>query len=829
MVALAQELAGEGINVNSRQLAGLHLKNLLFARDASTEADKKERWYSVVDAHSRAQIKALALNTLRSPAEQAAHASALVVAKIGSMELQRKLWPDLLGQLLKNMAAMDVADSNLLKTVTLEALGYICEELEEDSVGQIETNQILTAIVDGMRDDRVDAVRVAASRALLNSLVFTRHNFDNEAERTMIMQVLCGATKSPNERMRMIGFESLARVAALYYNKLPQYIETIFNLTMTAIQLDKDEQVSMMAIEFWSTLCEEELEIIYAMEHANHHEETPPRACSRYVHAAAAHITPVLLQSTLVKQDEDADEDAWNINAAGAVCLGLVAQTVGDGIVAEILTFVESNILSSEWRRREASIMAFGQILEGPKSETLAGPVHTAMPVLIRALRDDHILVRDTTAWTLARVCELHSQQIPPGYLQPLVEQLSGALQDTPRVAAQACFAVHNLAQAFEHAQQQGESNALSPFFHPLLTQLLAATDRSDWRDNNLRGQAYEALNMLIQNHALDTRPVVIQVLQVVLQRLHATFSMTIFSQDDKDERDQLQSVLCSVVQVITRGIGQEVAPFCDHIIALLLQVLNNQNAVASEEAFMAVGAIASILDHEFQKYAADLFPFLIKGLRDYSEWQVCFAAVGTTGDICRALEMQILPYCDDIVCCLLEDLQNPALNRQAKPAVLSCFGDIALAIGRNFVKYLPSTLQMLDQAARTEVSEDDEELVEYLGMLQEGILEAYIGITQALNDGSNSELLLPQLSSIFRFIELLSRESNDESLRKNCIGLVGDLAVAFVRHAGEVVPLFEQRFVNELISAGLRTDNMHEVACWTKTKCDELVCHGGR
>ena len=71
---------------------------------------------------------------------------------------------------------------------------------------------------------------------------------------------------------------------------------------------------------------------------------------------------------------------------------------------------------------------------------------------------------------------------------------------------------------------------------------------------------------MLIQNHALDTRPVVIQVLHVVLQRLHTTFSMTIFSQDDKDERDQLQSVLCSVVQVITRGIGQEVTPFCNHI-----------------------------------------------------------------------------------------------------------------------------------------------------------------------------------------------------------------------------------------------------------------------
>ena len=69
------------------------------------------------------------------------------------MELQTKQWPGLLEQLLSNMAATDATDCNLVKTVTLEALGYICEELQEESVDQLETNQILTAIVDGMRED----------------------------------------------------------------------------------------------------------------------------------------------------------------------------------------------------------------------------------------------------------------------------------------------------------------------------------------------------------------------------------------------------------------------------------------------------------------------------------------------------------------------------------------------------------------------------------------------------------------------------------------------------------------------------------------------------
>ena len=105
--------------------------------------------------------------------------------------------------------------------------------------------------------------------------------------------------------------------------------------------------------------------------------------------------------------------------------------------------------------------------------------------------------------------------------------------------------------------------------------------------------------------------------------------------------------------------------------------------------------------------------PCLIQGLRSWNEWQVCQAAVGTAGDICRALEGGVLPYCDAIVLCLLEDLRNPDLNRGVKPNVISCFGDIALAVGGSFDKYVNDTLLIINQAAETDVPDDDEELVE--------------------------------------------------------------------------------------------------------------------
>ena len=68
-------------------------------------------------------------------------------------------------------------------------LGYLCEEISPQIIGS-QANNILTAIIQGMRrDEYSNRVRLAACKALLNSLDFTKANFDTEQERHVIMQV----------------------------------------------------------------------------------------------------------------------------------------------------------------------------------------------------------------------------------------------------------------------------------------------------------------------------------------------------------------------------------------------------------------------------------------------------------------------------------------------------------------------------------------------------------------------------------------------------------------------------------------------------------------
>lgn len=72
-------------------------------------------------------------------------------------------------------------------------------------MNESQSNQILTCIVDGMRSDRPPAIRGAAARALINSLDFTRSNFETQQERDVIMQV----------RRRTVAYNNLSAYNAL--------------------------------------------------------------------------------------------------------------------------------------------------------------------------------------------------------------------------------------------------------------------------------------------------------------------------------------------------------------------------------------------------------------------------------------------------------------------------------------------------------------------------------------------------------------------------------------------------------------------------------------
>ena len=80
-------------------------------------------------------------------------------------------------------------------------------------------------------------------------------------------------------------------------------------------------------------------------------------------------------------------------------------------------------------------------MLDGPDPAKLKPHVSKLAAPLINLLADKSVVVRDTVAWTLGRICELLPEAVLNDQIFPmLLEALVRSLEAEPRVAANICW-----------------------------------------------------------------------------------------------------------------------------------------------------------------------------------------------------------------------------------------------------------------------------------------------------------------------------------------------------------------------------------------------------
>lgn len=780
--ALCQALCTESVPVEIRQAAGVAVKNTLVSKDAQVLGEYSSRWLAL-DGSVRDYIKEQLLSSLGSESAKAGGAAAQATAAIAFVELPSGAWPNLMSRLVSGAQS----SSDNLRRGSIECIGFICEEIDP-KVLTSSSNEILTAVVNGLRSEESNPlVRAAAAKALLLCVEFIRGNFDHTDERDFIMSVICTATQSDFDAVRLPAYECLTRIMQLYYPQMAPYMERgIVTLTVNAILNDAFASVQLQAIEFWSTVADIERDLQDA--------ENCEFECLDFCRKALPYLLPALLR--LLKQStEDADLEEWSTSMAAATCIGLLAECVKNSIFVNgiLLQFIQENVSpgpSGDWRSKEAALMAFGSIMDGPDAQHVELLVKQGLPLVLSLLSDTSVAVRDTAAWVTGRVIDFFFDLVPSDALSSIVNSLVKGTGDVPRVAANCCWSLMSLAVHYGDDNNELNTSEVSPHWSLIATALFSATQRPDADQHNLLTASFQALATLILFAPMDCVPEVAKLQQVIVTQQSESQQLAnqIVNVDDRMHYSELQSNLSIVLCNSIKKLGAPSLHVSDQIMTSVMNIFENAargkgSATELEDVFMLVGTLIGELNDGFLRFVDPFMPILLAAIANPSETNLCSVAIGVVGDLARALNQCLLPFADSLVKGLLSIIVESGVL-SVKTHAVSALGDIALVLGGSFVSKLSAVMQALSSPLidlRPSDPEDFDE-VDMICELRENLIQTYTSIVQGLKDDDSARItlsaFLPQFMALVHRISL--DEHRTDGMTRSAIGLIGDLADAY-------------------------------------------------
>jgi len=199
-------------------------------------------------------------------------------------------------------------------------------------------------------------------------------------------------------------------------------------------------------------------------------------------------------------------------------------------------------------------------------------------------------------------------------------------------------------------------------------------------------------------------------------------------------------------------------------------------------------------LNEGFERYVSALIPFIQSGLQEHEAYQVCAVVTGIISDLCGCLPLAFKQHMcannfgpiDNLMQGIISNLGNSDLNRSVKPILISVCGDIAIALGEQFPRYLNAVMTIFVDAVMNQYG-DDEDMIEYKNQIWEGVFESLSGIVIGLKgDESNpsSNALKTFEPYVMKTLEMIagvaSSDDTDDSVLKCCCALLGDIAEPF-------------------------------------------------
>jgi len=533
-----------------------------------------------------------------------------------------------------------------------------------------------------------------------------------------ILQGFAFLSQDQNVAVKKRVCQGLTLLLAWRMDAVGPHLPSIVQLMVTAVQ-SEDGEISIEGCDFFTQLCEEptvagpifiqqinvlipsllnrlpysEEELMMLNDDDDQDTAVPDRA---------EDINPNV--------DDDEDNDyysEWSARKAAGLALERIAEILpGDIALPVILPILQQLLSSSDWRMREAALLALGALAGGYMNH-LTPHLPQLIPFLLEQTKDPKGLVRIMACWTLVKYTEWAMNSGVEGIIKEYVVALTRCMTDrNKKVQHSACSSL----AAF--TEQAGE--LMNPLLVDLSDHIVQAY--TIYQVNNkltvldLIGTLYEHCKTGMSQPQIFNK-----VVPVIWNE---------FEKMDNENRYILFYLEC--FSNILRSSGTNFGPVsrplynrCIHIIETTLTMIvaapmAGENAEDLDREFMngaldVISAFADGFQSEFQNLwdPAGFLPLLSEILKDndVDTLQVSFALVGDLARVAINDLKPLLPQAITVICRHVYPVEEHAVNLSSNASW--ALGLIAVGLGPDLRHFSPVITQQLVMSLMTDNMEE--------------------------------------------------------------------------------------------------------------------------
>ncbi|CAN3375996.1 hypothetical protein DIURU_003228 [Diutina rugosa] len=396
-------------------------------------------------------------------------------------------------------------------------------------------------------------------------------------------------------------FESLIELVELAPKMFRDMFGTIVDFCATVCKdRDLDESCRMASLELLTTFA-----------------ECAPQMCKREERYPDTFVVTCLTMLTEVGEDDD-DAAEWNnsdgndddsdedpIYDAARQALDRVALRLGgQTLAAPLVRYLPEMAQSSEWRQRQAALMALSSAAEGCV-DVLMDQIDSLLDMVIPLVADPHPRVQYAGCNALGQMSTDFANVVQLSFghriLPPLISHLTN--KSVPRVQAHAAAALVNFSEA-------APKEVLEPYLDQVLSNLLGLLQNSPKR--------------YVQEQVLTTIAIIADAAQNFFSKYYDTLMPLLLhelAQPDTDEQTRSLKAKCiECSTLIALAVGRE--QFSAHAQEVLERFAALQQSIVSDDdpikQFLEQGwcRVCRIVGREFLQVLPEILPPVLEQAR---------------------------------------------------------------------------------------------------------------------------------------------------------------------------------------------------------------------